>query len=216
MLRFAGTFVLILMLTVAAAGCNLVQEDESDAVAVVNGVEISREEFDQEVERNVEMYTSQGYELTDEDMELVKEMALEQMISTELLLQQAEQKGITADEVDAEGEIEYIKSLFDSEEEFEQALAAQGFTEESYFELLKDSLIIHELLASQLDFDSIEVTEEEVQELFAMLEEEHGELDFAEMEPHLTAQLVEEKEGQLINTYIQQLRDEADIEILGY
>lgn len=216
MLKLTIVLPLIFVLIFAAVGCNQAEDDELLPVAVVNGVEVSREDFDREVAYYVDMYTNQGYQLTQEDMELIKEMALEQVINTQLLLQAAEQAGISAQSIDAKGEFDYTRSLFDSEEEFDQALAEQGLTRESFMELLTESLMIHELLSSQLDFDSIEVTDEEVQELFSLLEAEHGELDFEEVEPYLISQLQEEKEDELINSYIQQLREEASIEILGY
>lgn len=217
MLKRLFSIAFAFMLTVAVAACGTSEIEEP--VAIVNGVEISRASFNEELDYWARIYQ---IEAEDEDMELLKEYVLEIMINTALLLEAAEKAGITADSVDeqVESELDYALSLYDSEEEFEQALADDGFTRESYKTMLTESLIIQSLIEAEVDFDSIEISDEDVQELFALLQAQYEgtdiEFEFADVEEFLLSDLREQAEGELISEYIQQLREQSDIEILGY
>lgn len=212
--------LIALMVTVVVFVTACGSDGKEEPVAIVNGMEVSRASFDDELDYFVKMYEAQGYQLTDEDHESLREHALDNLINTALLLAAAEEADITADDVDVQGELENTISLFESEEEFEEALAAEGYTRESYADMLTESLIIHALFEEKLDFESIEISNEDIQELFEIMQEQYAELDqeieFEDVEEYLVSQLREQEEGALISDYLEQLREESDIEILDF
>lgn len=218
MLKRILVVALMVTMVVAVTACG--SNEKEEPVAIVNGVEVSRASFDDEVNYFIKMYEGQGYQLTDEDIEYLREHALDNLINTALLLEAAEEADITIDAEAVQDELENTISQFESEEEFEEALAAEGYTRESYTEMLTESLIIHTLLEENLDFDSIEISDDDVQELFSIMQEQYADMDqeieFEDVEEYLVAQLREQEEGALISDYLEQLRAESDIEILDF
>ena len=123
--------------------------DTSEGVAAtVNGVEIG----EKAVTAYIENYRSlNGYEddddwaqyLVDSDYtaEDLRTDVIEYYINQELLREAAEENDVTVDSDEIESQIETMRSYFDSDEAWEEALAASGLTEDSYYDLLELSAL---------------------------------------------------------------------------
>jgi len=221
--RFA-LVVLSILMVFAFAACGDETADEVDAVAVVNGEEILREDFDQIMEQVKEMYEMQGMDLEEDEemLEEIKHQLVDEMISELLLLQKAEEENITADQEIVEEQVEAIKAQFDSDEEMEQALAMYNIDPDNLEEEISNAMVIEELMDSMLNEEEIEVTEEELRELYdqqvAMMgdpEDEDADIpEFEEMKPQLEEMAVQDKMQQQTGSVIEELKEDSEIEIL--
>lgn len=137
-------------------------------IAVVNGENISRDEFEKIFSLS-ENYYSQMLQRSKDDpsfqqmMAQVRKQLIESLIIQKLLLQEAKRRNIKATDEEVNAHIEGIKKKF-GEIDYQNALRQQGLTEEEYkSELSKDITI--EKLKKELTKD-IKTTEEEAQNYY--------------------------------------------------
>lgn len=214
MKKKAVVFILVFSLLLSLSGCA-----KKGPVAIVNGVEISREAFDSEVKYDLASYESQGITLTDEEIAEVKQYAVDRLINTHLLKEAAIKAGITAGSVDVDGELEDIKDSFSDETAFNQALADAGFTMESYKTVLTDILMIEALFEQELELSKIEVSEEDIQAMVDLYLENYGEdeeIDEAELREYVAYTLKDQKAEALRSEYVEKLRKESEIKYLDF
>ncbi|MFW6368134.1 MAG: peptidylprolyl isomerase, partial [Spirochaetota bacterium] len=140
-------------------------QSSENVVAVVNGSEISREAFDQQLEAQMQQSQAQGMEIDEDQRSGIEEQLLDQLISRELLLQDGEERGIAPDEDDIEEELEQIRSQFPSEEAFEEALEQQNLTLEEIEGNIAEQMIIEEILESDVLTDS-DIDDDAAQEFY--------------------------------------------------
>lgn len=219
MLKKLFLAVLVLSL-VLAAGCG--NSTLNGPVARVNGIEISRADFDAEVEAEIDGYVNQGYDLTDDDILMVEEYVLERLINNAMLLDAAEKSGITEGSVDIDGEIDEIKKQFEDEDEFLLALEEMEISLEEYRVLVAEYLIIEDFFKQELDLDNVQVSEEEIQELVDEFfseydgedEDEDEDIDPEFVWNYFSDSLKEERINSLITDLIEELREDSEIEYL--
>lgn len=187
-------------------------------VATVNGVEITRAEFNREVEFELASFVDGEYELTDEDIEVVQEAVLERLINNHLLLEAAAAVGITHETVDFEGTFAEIIGNYDTETEFEAELLENGFTVEEFRGLIADALVIEELFEVELHLSSLEVSDDELEavvaEYLAILGEEAQDIDPEDIRLYVEQSLKDEMAYELRMTFIQDLWEQGEIEFL--
>ena len=82
--------MMILSIPVFAAD----KKPADDQVAVVNGVVISRAQFDKELSVHLQRVTRQGGQVSDEQMAKLREDILEGLIEREVLYQESQKAGI--------------------------------------------------------------------------------------------------------------------------
>ena len=99
--------------------------------AVVNGVEISGEAVQFELDRLVRFYMSHGMTMDEVKKNLPKleEKAMEQAIGAKLLLDRSEQLDVPVTAADVDAEVQKVVMQVGGEENFKKALEAQGVTE---------------------------------------------------------------------------------------
>lgn len=117
--------------------------NKAEAVATVNGVEISKERLYEELST-----TS-------------KQSTLEQMITEELVNQEAVKQSIEVTESDIDAEIADLEKSFGSKEALDNALVTQGMTMETLRKNVQMNLLMTKLLEPQ-----ITVTDDEVKQIF--------------------------------------------------
>ncbi|MFB9329650.1 peptidylprolyl isomerase [Paenibacillus aurantiacus] len=114
-----------------------------EAMATVNGVKISKEQ------------------LYDAMIEQGGESTLNNLISDELLNQEAEKAGVTVTDADIEKEIANIKKNFPSDEEFNAALTQNGLTLESFKKQVPPQVKLRKILEPKTG-----VTDEQVKQYY--------------------------------------------------
>ncbi|WP_280768273.1 SurA N-terminal domain-containing protein [Salipaludibacillus daqingensis] len=189
------------------------EADPEEAVATVNGEEIKMADLQAQMAQYQQMFAQQGVDFEDEEnaemLMQIQQGILDQLITQEVITQEARDKDIEVSEEELEAELEEIRAQFESEEELEEYLATQNYTVEEMEEEIRDILLIEEFRKMEhVDEDEFDVTEDEVREYYDQLAMQDPEIaEFEEIEDELESEVKEQQ-------YIQQLRDDADIEIL--
>jgi len=195
--------------------------DPDAPVATVNGEEIPMAVLQAQMMQIEQMFAQQGMDTEDEETQQLlmqfQQQLLEELITQEILLQEADQLNIEADEEDVneavEQELKQLKAQFEDEEQFEEALEMQELTmeevEEDVRESYRERLKLEKLISlDHLDDDEISITEDDVREYYEQIALENPEIgEFEEVQDEMEEQVKEQQ-------YMQQLREDADIEIL--
>ena len=202
-------------------------DDIPDVVAVVDGEEISGDAFAESYEAQFQQLTMQAAMTGQEpDQDQLKGQALEMMVNSELLVAEAEDQGFSASEDDVD---EYLEDMaeangMESTEELTEELQAQGLSEDRIRQDLENQVMIDQVVET---LDVEEPSDEELQEMYdAQVEQleamnEQVEEDqaqeapaFEELEPELEEQVTQQNENEVIAALLDDLREDADIEIL--
>ena len=150
--------------------------------------------------------------------ELVKEMetyygesVLSSIIEGELIKQEAEKRGIKATEEEVSNQIKKIEDSMKSQgQDLQQALEESGMTVEDLRENYKMNILIEKLLA-----DKITVTDEDIQKYIEENKDSFPEgTDMEQIKSLVEEGLKQEKMSTEYQSFINGLREKADIEIL--
>ncbi|PYZ94972.1 peptidylprolyl isomerase [Salipaludibacillus keqinensis] len=196
-----------------------------DVVAEVNGEEISGEEFEATYSGQFQQMTMQMQMTGEEvDQEQLKAQTVEEMIGTELLIQEANSGGYDATEEDINETLDEIaaQSGMESQDQFLAALEDQGMDEEEVMSQVETQVKIDQLLASETG--DAEPSDEELEQLYDEMvaqqeqmggaEGEETEIpSFEEMKPELENHVQAEKEAEAAQTLVEDLREDADVTV---
>jgi peptidyl-prolyl cis-trans isomerase C len=156
-LPIAAIFICLLLALPALAQ----EQKPVDAkVAEVNGVVISQEQFDKELEIHLERVSRQGRQLADDQLSALKKDILEGLIEREILFQECQKTGIKIQDQAVDDQLAAIKKRFPSEAEYNSALSAMKLTEADVKDQVARGLAIRELIDQQIS-GKIEITDEE-------------------------------------------------------
>lgn len=164
--------LMIMSVSVLAAGCG-----KSDFVATVNGEQISRQQMTDMVKDMKQQYKSMGMNIDENNdkelMDMLNSMALDQIITQTVLLQEATKMGIEVSKADVDKEITTYKETM-TEEKFKQFLAANGLSELKFADMLEKGMIIDKLQDNVLS-DVKPATESEAKEYYEKNRDEFAE-----------------------------------------
>ena len=135
--------------------------------AVVNGVEISGEAVQFELDRLVRFYMSHGMTMEEIKTNLPKleEKALEQAVGAKLLLDRAQELDIPLMAADVDAEVSKVVTQVGGPENYKKALDAQGITEEQFRKELEKGAKVNKLV-EQACSGVAEPTEDEVAKFY--------------------------------------------------
>ena len=135
--------------------------------ASVNGVEISGEAVQFELDRLVRFYMGHGMTMDEVKQNLPKleEKALEQAIGAKLLYDRAFQLDIPVSALDIDAEVSKVITQVGGPDNYKQALTAQGITEEQFRKELEKGAKVNKLV-EQACSGVADPTEDEVAKFF--------------------------------------------------
>lgn len=133
----------------------------NEKVAVVNGVAINRAEFDRDMDGVKQQFLSMGQPMPPERLAEVQNEVLQNLISTELLYQEAQKQGIKVEASDVEKRLASLKQRFPTEDQFNNVLDKMNLTEAGLKSQLERSLVIEKLIDQEVN-DKISVSDEEI------------------------------------------------------
>ncbi|MFW5853543.1 MAG: SurA N-terminal domain-containing protein [Patescibacteria group bacterium] len=187
--------------------------DNSEVVAVVNGENITQNELEQGMEQMrsmIEAY-SPDQALSEEEL---KETVLDELISGVLLYQEAKNQGLELDQAEVEAEYEAMLEQ-QGEEQLTELMAEAGLSTEELKEEISRNLTINAYINYLGEQEGIEVTEAEVEEMYEQLTEGQEEAPaLEEVAEEVRSQLLQEKSNLLISEMLEELKNNAEIEIL--
>lgn len=184
------------------------------SVATVNGEEISKSEFNDRLENVKNNFAAQGGDVSNpEAVAAVEKEVLQSLINETLLLQAAEEAGIvvTSEEVDAQMAV--IKQGFESEEAYQEALVTAGVKESRVKDELTNQIIIEKYLATKLEGETPEVTEQEIAAFYEQIKGQEGIPPLSEISEQIKAQIIQQKNSAGVQTILTELTAQAEIEI---
>jgi parvulin-like peptidyl-prolyl isomerase len=116
--------------------------------AVVNGVEISGEAVQFELDRLVRFYMGHGMSMDEikQNLPKLEEKALEQAVGAKLLLDRAQELDVPVTAADIDAEVAKVVMQVGGEENFKKALAAQGITEVAFRKELEKGAKVNKLV----------------------------------------------------------------------
>lgn len=188
--------------------------DYPDVVAVVNGEEITKEDFTVAYVQMAQSAYQQGADIT--DMVVISEIEVRVMdilTSTALLTQASNAAGNSIEDSEVEAELALIESQFESPEDFANTVAETGLTIEDVKSEIHDRLLIDDYLSSVEGLEDITISEEEVQEIYDTYfagTEEAPEIDVVYSQ--IEQQLIAQKQQEIIESKIDELEANATIE----
>lgn len=200
-----------------AAAC----EEDAEPVAIVNDEEILEKEYELMVDQMKQPYKQQGMDFEGEQgemmLEQIESMALETLIQQEVIIQQAEADGHSVSDEEIDEKFEEAKAGFQTEEDFEEALEENNYTEETFRSFLADELLIEAYLDAEID--EVEISDEDIEEAYEeykknMEEHEDDPEPLEEIEDKLEEQIIQQKEQELINEHVEGIKEDSDIERL--
>lgn len=188
-----------------------------EAVAIVNGTEITQSELDQTFNQLKQTYEQNGINLGEdgnqEQINRIKDSALEQLINTKLIVQSAEEGGYESTEEEITNQLEQITSQFPDEEALNTALEANNTSLDQLRTELAKEIKMNKFITDNTP--EVSVSEDELQAAYDQYSQQAEDIpSFEEVKGQIEQQLLNQKQQEQISDLIQTLRDESDIEIL--
>ena len=131
-----------------------------EKVAVVNGVEISREQYSKELNLQRDRASQQGRQISDAQLKTLENEILESLIEREVLYQESQKAGIKITDQKVGDQLAVIKKRFPDENVYKNALSRMNLTEDEVKEQISHGLAIRELIDQQIA-SKIVVTDKE-------------------------------------------------------
>ncbi len=190
--------------------------DTRTAVAKVNDGKVSKYDLDVSVTQMVAGFAAQGADTESEEVKTeIQTRAVEMLVNTELLKQEAAAKGIVITDEDVETRLETLKTDVGGEEALKERMAEFNVSEKILRRDIRNELTIQALLDGVFKEKNIAVTEEEIVEFYEQAGGEKAGLPELEaVRPQIEQQLKTTKEQEVVTAYIEELRGKAEIEIL--
>lgn len=191
-----------------------------EVVAEVNGEEISRDEFVPTFEMQFQQMAQQS-QMTGEspDQDALEKQVVENLISTELLRQAADERGLQASDADVDKTLADLaeSNQMSSVQEFLEAVEEQqGLSEQDVRTQIGDQLRMEQLVAAE--GEDLEPTRAEVKEAYAMFAQQQEQAGqeappLKQIRSELKEQLRSQKKNSAAATLVETLREDAEITI---
>ncbi len=130
----------------------MAQEKKPDGskVAEINGVVISRDQFEKELNIHLDRVAKQGRQMSDAETATLKKNILEGLIEREVLYQESRKTGIEVKDQQVDQQLATIKQRFPSVAEFNNAVRKMNLTEAEVKLQIARGLAIRELIDKQV------------------------------------------------------------------
>lgn len=207
----------------AQAGAEADLGDVPEVVAEVNGEEIGRAEFEQAYQAQLQqaMAQSQGQA---PDQEQLKQQVADSLVSTELLVQEAEKRDISVSDRDVDKTAQELAAQngLQSADQFFSAMEQQGMDRDTVDDQIRTQVAIERLVADEAG--AVQASDKEVRALYDQLvaqQEQAGQQGAQQQEmppleqvrPQLAEQVKSQKESQIAQRLLGDLREQGEVVI---
>ncbi len=196
-----------------------------DVVAEVNGEEVTKEEFTQAYEGQFQQVAMQqqmaGKEVNQDEM---KKQVADSMVSQELLIQETENRDISASEDEINETLDGIvkQNKMKSQDEFFKALEEQGgMSKDEVMSQLETRVKMDKLIAEEAG--DVQPSDEELKEIYDKQKEQMAQMQgeeggqempsFEEMKPQLKEQVVMQKKSEAAQKLSKELKEKSDVTV---
>lgn len=185
----------------------------AQTVATVNGTPITQSQLQAEEAQIGSQLGASGSSTAQ-----FQDAALNTLIGTELLKQQAAKAGYTASSTEVASQLAAVKSQFNSTKAYQQALQSRNLTEAQLKGQIADNLLISQFLQSKLNLQNATATEAQIQATYQqeVAQQPKGTKvpTLAQVHDQVAQQIVQQEQQQVVAQYVQQLRASANVKIL--
>ncbi len=187
-----------------------------DVVAVVNGEEVGREAFARSYDQAASIALQQGFDpTTDEAVQAeVTTQALDVVVNTVLMIQEAEKAGVTVSEEDIDAEVAKLEEQFGGADQLATALAGVGLDTAGMRDDIREQLMVDSFITSSPEWVAISVTDEEVRAYYdEVAAQTEGLPAFEDVVDQVRAQLEYEKQQEATGALIDRVRASSTIDM---
>lgn len=188
----------------------------NSAVAKVNGNKITQNDFNISVEQIKAGAEAQGVDVESPEVQAdIKSQAIDMLVNTELLKQEAATRGIEITDEDVQARYDELVSQVGGEEALTERMKQFDVTESILRRDIKNELTIQTLLDQVFAEKQIAVTDEEVLGLYQNAGgAEAGLPAIEEVREQIEAQVRSSKEQEIVTSFVNELRTNAEVEVL--
>ncbi len=209
---------IIVLGIVVSGGVYYMLNVRADTVAIVNGFKITRDEFDKNVSMIMQSATLSGADVADPIVvKQINDQALDILINNALLIEGARGAGISADGAEVQTQYDAIVASVGGAEELAKRMAEVGLTEEQLRSNIEDRILADAFIEAQTDIKNLSVSDEEVQSYYdtvaSQITEGTETPSLDEIKPQIEAQILSQKQQELVTAFLKKLRDEATVDI---
>jgi len=196
-------------------------EGVPEVVAEVNGEEIAKDEFAQAYEAQFQQMAQQSQASGQEvDQDQLKKQVVESLISTELLVQEAGERNVSASEEDVDKKLEGLaqQNGVGSVDELLAALEQQGMDQEEVRSQVRVQIQVEQLVEDEAG--ELEPTEKETRALYEQMTAQQKQAggkggqkmpSFKKLRPQLEEQLKSQEMSAVAEKLVGDLRKDADV-----
>ena len=158
-------FMVLALIMVSTLALAAEKKTPADKAAVVNGVTISKDDFDRELDFFIKRANQRGQQVPQAQMGMMKNEVLDSLIDRELLFQESEKKGIKINSKEVSDQFQKIQQRYSSKDEFKKLLNEMGLTESDVQKQISRGMAIQQLIDKEVG-DKIKIGEEEVKSYY--------------------------------------------------
>lgn len=187
---------------------------EAPSVAKVNGVAIPKATFDTQLASALAAYKAQGIDVDkEENLTLVKNQVLNDLISNELVMQGIAKAGIKPTAQEVEVQFQAVLTQAGGADKLKTQLVTANLTEEQLRENLSRQLAVQAYLVKNVDISSITVTDAEIATFYKdNVSTQKDAPKLKDVSEQIKQQLLNTKQQELINKFVESLKAGAQIE----
>ena len=183
-------------------------------VAIVNGEEIPRSEFETlksqiVTQQNIDFSTFEPAVETQFDAQIAEEL-----IAQALVKQAAAASDISVSEEEVDAQIEIVRDEFGGQEVLDEMLDTEGISQEEFRDLIKTGITTQVFLERELNLSSVTATNEEIEALYNEAATQGDIAPLEEVRTQVELSVIDQKQQALIAEFTSQLRTSANIEVL--
>ena len=184
-----GTLLSLALLALIAGNVyQFVHNRDTQVIATVNGSKITQSDFVRD--------------------DANSQQTLDDLIANKLVLQEAGRQKVNIPNSQIDGQIATIKKQLGTEKDFQAALTSNNLTESELRDRIRISLI-----EQQLGAKGVVVSDDEAQTYYNQNKTQFGTQTFDQSKDQIKAQLLQQKQGQAVQTWIAGLRKNAKVDI---
>lgn len=183
--------------------------------AVVNGKKIYMNEFNDSVALIEQTAAQQGIDTTDPAAKKgMTDQAMEVLVSNALLITAAEKAGFAADGAAIQEKYDELVTQLGDEATLKARMTEIGLTEEKLRLNIADRILADQYIESETTIAALTVAPEEVDAFLKSIDTGEAVLPpIDEIRPQIEAELLSQKQQQIVTDLIEKLRGEASIVI---
>ena len=185
-------------------------------VAKVNGHKITQKDLDVSTSQLQMGAAAQGVDTTDPKMiDQIRTQAIDMLVNTELLKQEAANRGVNITSEDVDKRLESLKGEIGGEDVLKERMTQFGVDEKTLRRDIQNELTIQGLLDQVFAEKGITVSEEEITAFYKEAGGEKAGLPkLEEVKDQIETQIKSTKQQDVVSSYLEELKKKATIEMI--